>query len=230
MQGLHTSRGDGMYDDSTFIDTIEETLIAAILGIMTLITFANVVTRYVFNFNILWGLEVTVFLFAWLVILGASYAMKKGAHLGVDVIINMVSARTRRVLGLMAGASVLLFSILMFKGAWDFWAPFGELPKTSGRWFPTGLENVRGSGWLETTSTPIPDFMRFLEPIFNDGERYEKMPRLVPYLVLPIGMGLMFLRACQAMWKLWTGEITTVIVSHEAEDDVKEAADTLRGT
>ena len=115
MQGLHTSRGDGMYDDSTFIDTIEETLIAAILGIMTLITFANVVTRYIFNFNILWGLEVTVFLFAWLVILGASYAMKKGAHLGVDVIINMVSARTRRVLGLMAGASVLLFSILMFK-------------------------------------------------------------------------------------------------------------------
>lgn len=218
-----------MQDEPSFIDTIEETLIAGILGVMTLITFANVVTRYVFNFNILWGLEVTVFLFAWLVILGSSYALKKSAHLGVDAIINMVSPPTRRILGLMAGAAVLLFSMMMFKGAWDFWAPYGEMNRTSGRWFPTGFVEVRGAGWLETTSTPIPEFMRFLEPIFNEGERYDKMPRLVPYLVLPIGMGLMFLRACQAMWKLWTGEIDTVIVSHEAEDDVKEAAATLKG-
>ena len=48
---------------------------------MTLITFANVVARYVFNSNILWALEGTVFLFAWLVLLGASYAVKIGAHI-----------------------------------------------------------------------------------------------------------------------------------------------------
>ena len=48
-------------------DWIEETSIAACLGLMTLITFANVVARYVFNDNILWALELTVFLFAWLV-------------------------------------------------------------------------------------------------------------------------------------------------------------------
>ena len=64
----------------SFIDRIEETLIAGILGVMTLITFANVVMRYGFNRNILWALELTVFLFGWLVLLGASYAVKKGAH------------------------------------------------------------------------------------------------------------------------------------------------------
>jgi C4-dicarboxylate transporter DctQ subunit len=47
------------------INWIEETLIAVLLGLMTLITFANVIARYVFNDNILWGLEATVFLFAW---------------------------------------------------------------------------------------------------------------------------------------------------------------------
>ena len=41
------------------INAVEETLIAAILGAMTLITFANVVARYVFNSNILWALETT---------------------------------------------------------------------------------------------------------------------------------------------------------------------------
>ena len=42
------------------------TLIAILLGLMTLITFANVIARYVFNSNILWAVEGTVYLFAWL--------------------------------------------------------------------------------------------------------------------------------------------------------------------
>ncbi|MEM9432523.1 MAG: TRAP transporter small permease [Pseudomonadota bacterium] len=218
-----------MREDPSIIDTLEETLIAAILGVMTLITFANVITRYIFNFNILWALEVTVFLFAWLVILGASYALKKTAHLGVDAVLNVVSAPVRRILGILAGASVLLFSMMMFKGSWDYWANFGEMPATTGRWFPTGLEDsFRGKGWYETTSTPIPEFMRFLEGWFNFGERYDKMPRLIPYLVLPLGMGLLFLRSVQVVWRLWTGKIDMMIVSHEAEDEVEDAAHQLK--
>ncbi|HPR07254.1 MAG TPA: TRAP transporter small permease subunit, partial [Denitromonas sp.] len=53
---------------SQAVESIEETFIAVALGFMTLITFANVIARYVFNSNILWGLEVTVVLFAWLVL------------------------------------------------------------------------------------------------------------------------------------------------------------------
>ena len=58
-------------------DTIEEKLIAGILGFMAALTFANVIARYAFNSNILWALELTVFLFAWLVLIGAVYARKK---------------------------------------------------------------------------------------------------------------------------------------------------------
>ena len=74
-----------------FVDQIEESSIALCLGMMTLITFANVIARYVFNSNILWGLELTVFLFAWLILMGASYAVKKHVHIGVDVVINLLS-------------------------------------------------------------------------------------------------------------------------------------------
>jgi len=56
------------------VNAIEETLIAVILGLMTVVTFANVIARYVFNANILWALETTVFLFAWLILIGASIA------------------------------------------------------------------------------------------------------------------------------------------------------------
>ena len=87
-----------MEHQSSWIDRLEESLIAILLGLMTLLTFANVVARYGFNSNILWALELTVFMFAWLVLLGAPYAVKKGAHLGVDIIINMLGAPARRIL------------------------------------------------------------------------------------------------------------------------------------
>ncbi|MCL4136248.1 UNVERIFIED_CONTAM: hypothetical protein GTU68_046704 [Idotea baltica] len=183
------------------IDSIEEQVLALLLGVMTLITFANVVSRYLFNTNILWALEVTVFLFAWLVILGSSYALKKSAHLGVDAVIIILPPHQRRYLGLIAGFAVFSFSFMMFKGAWDFWE-----------------EKFRGKGWYETTSTPIPDSFRFLENWFNHGETYEKMPRLVPYLILPLGMGLLLLRSVQAIYRLWTGRIDRVVASHEVED------------
>ena len=66
-----------MKEDSSWVDRIEENLIAVILGTMALLTFANVVARYVFNSNIFWALELTVFLFAWLVLLGATYCSKE---------------------------------------------------------------------------------------------------------------------------------------------------------
>ena len=78
-----------MTTQASFVDQIEEKLIAVILGLMTALTFANVVARYMFNTNILWALEMTVFLFAWLVLLGAAYAVKKGAHLGVLSLIHI---------------------------------------------------------------------------------------------------------------------------------------------
>ena len=131
-----------------FIDKLEENLIAALLGAMTLLTFANVVARKGFNSNILWGLEATVFLFGWLVLLGASYAVKKGAHLGVDAAINVMSAETRRITGLIAVGVCIAFSLLLLKGSWDYWANFANLPKTEGRWFPLGFEDkFLAKGW-----------------------------------------------------------------------------------
>ena len=79
----------------SFTDRIEETLFAGILAVMTLITFASFVMRYGFNQNILWALELTVFLFGWLALLGASYAVKKGAHLGVHICLLYTSPSPR---------------------------------------------------------------------------------------------------------------------------------------
>jgi len=219
-----------MNHSKSFTDRIEETLISGILGVMTLITFANVVARYGFNKNILWALELTVFLFGWLVLLGASYAVKKGSHLGVDIVVNILAPKSRRVLGLVAVSICITFSFLMLKGAWDYWANFANLPGTEGRWFPLGFEEkYRDKGWYEVNDIPHPAVLGWMETVFNEGEEYEKIPRLLPYFVLPLSMALMLFRFLQAGWALWIGKIDRVVASHEVEDEIQEAHEQLRG-
>lgn len=203
------------------VNEIEETAIALILGLMTLLTFINVVLRYGFNTGIIWGLEAVTFLFAWLVLFGVSYCVKVTAHLGVDAVINLFSPPIRRVLALVAAAVCLSYAALVLKGAWDYWAPFAGFDATSGRWFPMGFENSRDQAWYEVVDMPIPDWLRWIEPIFNQGEAYEKIPRFIPYAMLPFGMALLLFRFIQATLRLVRGEATSLIVSHEAEDEVE---------
>lgn len=205
------------------IDQIEETVIAVLLGLMTVVTFANVIARFVFNSNILWALELTVFMFAWLVLLGASYAVKKHAHLGVDAILNMLAPAPRRILALVSVAACLAFALLMLKGAYDYWAVFADLPPTSGRWFPTGFDmSARSQSFYEVQDVPMVAPLAWLEPLINYGESYEKLPKVVPYLVLPVSMLLLVLRFAQVAMQIWRGETDRLVASHEVEDDLDE--------
>lgn len=208
-----------------FVHEFEENAIAVILGAMTVITFVNVVLRYVFQTGLTWGLEATSFLFAWLVLFGVSYAVKVTAHLGVDAVTNLFSTSTRRVLALIAGAICIFYAVLILKGAWDYWANFANLPQTTGRWLPTGFEEMKRTSyrsWYEVLEVPMPEILRWLEPLMNEGEHYEKMPRFIPYAILPLGMALLLFRFIQATYRVWTGAADSLIVSHEAEDAVED--------
>ncbi|MFO7757397.1 MAG: TRAP transporter small permease [Roseovarius sp.] len=203
------------------IDQIEETVIAVLLGLMTLTTFANVVARYMFNANILWALELTVYMFGWLVLLGASYAVKKNAHLGVDAIVNLLSPPVRRGLALISIGACIVFALLLVKGSYDYWAVFADLPPTSGRWIPTGLnEGARSQSFYEVQDIPMIGAFRFLEDLINYGDAYEKLPRVVPYTILPLASLLLLLRFVQIAVAIWRGDIDRIVASHELEDDI----------
>ena len=204
------------------VSEIEETAIALILGLMTIITFINVVLRYGFNTGLIWGLEATSFLFAWLILFGVSYAVKVTAHLGVDAVINLFSSGPRRVLAVIAGLVCVAYAFLLLKGAWDYWAPFAGFDATAGRWFPLGFENSRDQAWYEVDDIYMPDWLRFIEPMMNEGEAYEKIPRFIPYAMLPFGAALLLLRFVQATLRVIAGRQDALIVSHEAEDAVED--------
>ncbi len=226
-----------------FVNELEETFIALILGLMTVITFAAAFVRYVFNSDwwrafesvigieaprtVIWGLEATSFLFAWLVLFGVSYAVKTTANLGVDAVTNLMSAEMRKTMALIAAAVCIAYAFLLLKGSWDYWANFANLPQTTGRWFPTGLEEMKRTSfrsWYEVNDIRIPEWLRIIEPWINDNEAYEKIPRFIPYAILPFGSALLLFRFIQATVRIWRGTAQSLIVSHEAEDAVEDVA------
>ena len=194
---------------SRFINNLEENFIALILAAMTGLTFANVIARYIFNDNILWALEATVYLFAWLVLFGMSYAVKTSAHLGVDVVVNRQSPGVKKALGLLSVAACLLFAGLLLAGSIEYWWRF--FSKMS---------------FLESEDVPFPVIIQSLVGLVENGEaKYENIPRFIPYFILPFGFALMALRFLEVGWLIWTDRKDMVIASHEAEDMMDEMTD-----
>ena len=213
-----------------FVNAFEETVIAILLGAMAVVTFVNVVLRYVFNSSLLWGQEVTTILFAWLVLFGISYCVKVTAHLGVDAVINVVASPVRRVLLIITALVCIAYAFLLLKGGWDYYANFANLPKTTGKWFPTGLQEMRVQdfqGYKPTWQVPIPEWSRgFLESwlLIEGDDPYEKLPVAIPYMIIPIGSALLLFRFVQAFVQMLRGTRTSLIVSHEAEEAVEEVS------
>jgi C4-dicarboxylate transporter, DctQ subunit len=99
------------------VNELEEGFIALLFAAMTLVTFSQVVARYVFNTGVVWALELTVYLFAWLVLFGMSYGVKVHAHLGVDAFVKLFPSRTQRIFGLLAVGAGLIYGAILLVGS-----------------------------------------------------------------------------------------------------------------
>lgn len=73
-------------------------LIAIFLAIMIVLVFANVVMRYVFSTGFAWSEEIARLCFIYLVYLGTIDAFRDNRHLGVEMLVERVGPRARKVL------------------------------------------------------------------------------------------------------------------------------------
>lgn len=102
----------------SYAEWVEETVIAYLLGAMTAIAFANVIVRRLFDGSIIWALEMTLNLFLYLVLFGMSYALRKGAHIGVDVIVNLMPAAAQKWAEVSAGVISFVYAMAFTLTGW----------------------------------------------------------------------------------------------------------------
>ena len=95
-------------------DWIEEGLSAVCLVVMTTLTFANVIARYVFSASFSFSEEITTYLFVLLSLLGTAIAAKRKAHLGLTILTDAVKPKTRKVMSIISYILAVLFSGAIF--------------------------------------------------------------------------------------------------------------------
>ena len=99
------------------LDRLEEAFMAFALAAMTIVTFVQVVLRYVFESGFVWSLEVTTYTFGWLVLVGMSYGVRTKAHIAVDLVTQRLAEPAARIVALSALALSLAYCALMFYGS-----------------------------------------------------------------------------------------------------------------
>jgi TRAP-type mannitol/chloroaromatic compound transport system permease small subunit len=98
-------------------------LVAWLIVPLVLVVGYEVVARYFFNLPTIWVFDVTYMLYAAIFMLGAAYALHKGAHIRTDFFFEHWSIRTRGVIDSLAYLifffpSLTLFLIVSSDEAW----------------------------------------------------------------------------------------------------------------
>ncbi len=102
------------------LERLEEGIIAFLLAAMVVVTFSQVVARYVFNSGVVWALELTTFLFAWLVLFGISYGIRTNSHIGVDAFVKLFRRPLQRLFALAALTAGLTYGAIMVLASWNY--------------------------------------------------------------------------------------------------------------
>ncbi len=139
------------------VDTTVRAVCALILWItflaMLLPTFANAVLRYTTNASLNWSVEVVQLTFPWFIMAGAVLAAQHSRHIGVELLVNLLSKRPARWLALVVQALILVACLAVIY----VYLGFGQ--------FDGGMEFAAGD--VQFTSLGVPQSLSYLALLFG---------------------------------------------------------------
>jgi TRAP-type C4-dicarboxylate transport system permease small subunit len=100
----------------------EELVAGAFMVLMSLATFANVLSRYVFNNPIQWAEEFARYAFIWVVFAGAVVCTKRQRHIAIDALAQVVPPSAWPWIRLLADACTLGLALVIVHYGWKLTA------------------------------------------------------------------------------------------------------------
>lgn len=108
-----------MQAKSTFVVRGLEYLCAALLIVIVLVVFANVIGRYFFHAPLRWSDEVAQYMFLWLSYLGALAALMRGRHYSFPNLVEMLPRIPRAVVKTISELIVVLILLVLVWFGWQ---------------------------------------------------------------------------------------------------------------
>lgn len=105
------------------LDKLEESIIVFCMALGTLLIFISVVYRYSSGFSVIWqylqhihltwAQELSIYLLIWSAKFGAAYAVRVGAHIGIDVIVRKLPTQWRHRFEVFSCLSGAFFTVII---------------------------------------------------------------------------------------------------------------------
>ena len=95
------------------VGKIEYFVVALMIAIMAIVNFLQVVFRYVIEGSLPWSEELLRFLFVWTTFLGAGIGVRKGAHLGLTIIVNNLPPKLKKFVVFLNYLICIVFSAII---------------------------------------------------------------------------------------------------------------------
>jgi TRAP-type C4-dicarboxylate transport system permease small subunit len=127
------SRHEGAFE--RVVVTVNRWIVIAMMAVMTVLVFVNVVCRYILNFSIIWAEEVSQYLMVWVAFLAAGLALRQGRHVAIEILQDRLPPTARRVTRHFVALLLIVFmGVLIVLGfqfacfAWDQETPVLNIP------------------------------------------------------------------------------------------------------
>lgn len=93
--------------------TSVDLIVSLLLGVLSLIYFAQVVFRYILNTPIIWADELSGFIFVWLSFLSCAVLLGEKAHVNIDILIGYLPDKIKSFFEWVSDLSILLISVIL---------------------------------------------------------------------------------------------------------------------
>ncbi|BAI76739.1 tripartite ATP-independent periplasmic transporter (plasmid) [Azospirillum sp. B510] len=149
---------------------IEELLVALTMAVVALITFANVVVRYLTDVSFAFTEEYSIALMVIMTFLGASAAVVKDRHMRITFLTSKLSLANRRRAEIFAMAcTAAMFALLVVYGAWTTWDDYRFEVTSPALGLPQWIYTI----WLPLLSAVVT--LRALGRMIRIARRTEKL-------------------------------------------------------
>ena len=107
-----------------------EWICLVLMAVLACDLMLGVFSRYVLLRTFTWYDEIARACFVWVVFLGAAVGVKRGAHFGLHLIVDMLPETVRRILAFVTPLTIIAFSSVLVWQGWAFmeFGRFQQLP------------------------------------------------------------------------------------------------------
>jgi len=97
----------------SLLDKIEGMLCTLFACVMAVAILLQVINRNTLQLSFTWGEELARYCMVWLMFIGISVGVKKGAHIGVDALVNILPAKIKRGIQIISNLIVTVIYIYL---------------------------------------------------------------------------------------------------------------------